>query len=137
MPTATYMLSSGRLSNPRQAANALVEEHQPTDGCHVSGAFALASTLPKIRRGNVGAGFSQLINVTHAPHGGYYVRKEETSDWSWDTRMQKARSDIQFRRRISRLGGPRRSLPHWFSAGLIYLNHNRDNEFGHHLEEQR
>ncbi|MBI5773969.1 MAG: glycosyltransferase family 2 protein [Verrucomicrobia bacterium] len=135
---ATYMLSSGRMSNPIEQANALVDQAISTGGCLVENAYARAEALrPRIRKSNVGAGYSQLINVRHAPHDGYYVRPEENADWAWDERYQKARSDIQFRRRIARTGGARRKLPRWFTFQLIHLNHFHDREFGRHLEDQR
>lgn len=134
---AACLLSAGRLSNPKVQANELVDAMDYSKGVLVENAFARADLLPKIRKRNIGAGFSQLINVRHAPHGGYYVKPEENADWAWDTRFQKARSDIQFRKRISRLGGPRKALPGWFGENLIHLNHHRDKEFGRHLEEQR
>lgn len=135
--SARYMISSGRMSNPKEAANALVDSISVEHSHYVPGAFGLACKLPQIKRGNVGAGFSQIINVKHAPHDGFYVRPEKNKDWAWDKRHQKAKSDIQFRRRISRLGGPRARLSKWYREGLIHLNHNRDKEFGRHLEEQR
>lgn len=134
---ATCMLSTGRTSNPKEAANQLVASVDLTPGFHISDAFARANQLPKIRRGNVGAGFSQIINVRTAPHGGLYVSPENNRDWSWANRHQKAKSDVQFRRRIAKLGGPRVRLAQWYRDGLIHLNHNRDKEFGRHLEEQR
>lgn len=134
---ARYLISSGRMSNPKEAANQLVDANPLAHSHYVQGAFGLADKLPKIKRRNVGAGFSQLINSKHAPHGGVYIRPEENKDWAWDKRHQKAKSDIQFRHRIHRQGGTRKRLSTWFTEGLIHLNHNRDNEFGHHLEEQR
>lgn len=134
---ARYMISSGRTSNPKEAANQLVDSALVDRNHYVQDAFGLADRLPKIKRSNVGAGFSQIINCRHAPHGGFYVRPEENRDWTWEQRHQKTKSDAQFRRKISRLGGPRQRLSGWFTAGLIHLNHNRDKEFGKHLEEQR
>jgi glycosyltransferase involved in cell wall biosynthesis len=134
---ATYMLSSGRLSNPKEAANALVNAAVDGQSTYIPDAFKLAQTLPPIVKRNVGAGFSQIINFYHAPHGGYYVEPDRNPDWDWESRFQKARSDISFRKRIGKLGGPRRKLPRWFSDNLIHLNHHRDNQFGYHLEEQR
>lgn len=133
---ARYMLSSGRFSNPKELTNLLVDRevlHRPRE---VERAFALADELPKRRMGNVGAGFSQIINARTCPHGGYYVRPEENKDWSWD-KGSNPRSDVQFRRRISQNGGPRIGLPRWFARGAIHLNHNRDPEAGRHLTEQR
>jgi len=134
---ATYMISSGRCSNPKELANQLVDMHISSEPILVMDAFGMASRLPSIPRRNVGAGFSQIINLRHAPHGNVYVTPETNKDWAWDIRMQKARSDIQFRRKIFKLGGARCRLPTWFSENLIHLNHNRDSDFGRHIEEQR
>jgi hypothetical protein len=137
---ATYMLSSGRVSNPKEQANEMVNEvSEKTDFIQmaVKHAFEMADRLPKIPRGNVGAGFCQLINKNHAPHGGYYVKPTENRDWSWKRRGSNPKSDMQFRRRLSAAGGPRQALPAWFSDNAIHLNHDRDPEAGKHLEHQR
>ena len=134
---ARYMLSSGRISNPKEAAIKLVDSVSLERNHSVHDAFGLADKLPKIKRNNVGAGFSQIINVREAPHEGYYVPPEENRDWTWEKRHQKTKSDAQFRRRIARAGGPRQRLPRWYTDGLIHLNHHRDKEFGRHLADQR
>lgn len=134
---ATYMLSSGRISTPKEEATALVNSIIGESPVLVQDAFVRAGALPKVSRANVGAGFSQIINVKHAPHEGHYVDPQANNDWAWETRFHKTRSDQQFRKRIARLGGNRKKLSRWFSENLIHLNHNRDKEFGHHLEEQR
>ena len=134
---ATCMFSSGRMSNPKPLADQLVNSAVTEAPAMVPSAFEQANRLPKIRKRNVGAGFSQIINVLNSPHEGYYVDPKENADWRWDSRYQKAQSDVQFRQRIGQKGGPRRALPDWFTENLIHLNHNRDNEFGVHLEEQR
>jgi hypothetical protein len=134
---AKYMLSAGRFSTTKESANELVNSTVRECPAQVLNAYARAEALPKALRSNVGAGFSQLINVKNAPHGGYYVAAESNADWSWSSRFHKTRSDLQFRKRIGRLGGSRRKLPEWFSMSLIHLNHNRDKEFSRHLEEQR
>ena len=136
-PMATYMLSSGRTSNPKELTKAMVDESEAVRCSEVLSAFARASSLPRIRKGNVGAGFSQIVNVRHAPHGGYYVKESENKDWRLDKRGWNTKSDMQFRKRISSLGGPRRPLPDWFSSNAIHLNHNRDPEAGRHITEQR
>lgn len=97
--------------------------------CLVSAAWDQAICLDLVRRSNVGAGFFQLVRT--AVCDGYYVKK--SNDRRWSERGQKARSDIQFRRRI----GKRKKLPGWFSAAQIHLNHPRDSEAGKHLEVQR
>jgi hypothetical protein len=86
---------------------------------------------------NVGAGFCQIVHRRRGAHGGYYVRADECADWDWGKRGSNPRSDMQFRRRVSRDGGPRIGLPKWFAQNSIHLNHERDPEAGHHLETQR
>jgi len=134
---ASYLISSGRLSNPKEVATRLVDTAVGIEPIIIKDAFKQAQQLPNKRKRNAGGGFSQLINVKFAPHGSYYVDPEQNRDWTWDNRYQKARSDVQFRKRIGRIAGPRQRLPKWFSFGLIHLNHNRDKEFKYHLEEQR
>jgi hypothetical protein len=134
-PVAKYMLSSGRTSNPKEKTNELVDFHVLDTAAEVAGAFKLADALPKHPMRNCGAGFCQIINVKHCPHEGYYV-DGSNRDWDWN-RGSNPRSDVQFRRRVSGLGGQRQALPDWFTAGAIHLNHNRDPDFGRHLEEQR
>lgn len=133
---ATYMLSSGRTSNPKEDTNALVDSVSLDPEPIVQGAYERADRLTKIRRRNVGAGFCQLINMQHAPHEGYYVRPQENKDWNWG-RGSNPRSDMQFRKRIGRNGGARQALPDWFSKTAIHLNHDRDPDAGKHLETQR
>lgn len=134
---ATYMISSGRTSNPKELTNILVDSSLAVIGQEVQESFAKANILPKIRKGNVGAGFSQIVNIKHAAHGGYYVKASENRDWNWSQRGSNPKSDMQFRKRLSRLGGPRLPLPEWYSENAIHLNHNRDPEAGRHIEEQR
>jgi hypothetical protein len=134
---ATYMISAGRYSNPKESANQLVDSQSLNLPFLIPKAFFQVNRLSLIPRRNVGAGYSQIINLNHAPHGRLYVDPASNLDWSWESRYQKARSDLQFRKKISLLGGPRRSLPFWFTVNQIHLNHNRDSEFGFHLEEQR
>jgi glycosyltransferase involved in cell wall biosynthesis len=134
-PCASYLLSAGRYSTSVFPAINIVNTVQYP--IPISNAFEAINALPKIRRSNVGAGFSQLVNVRHAPHEGFYVDPKKNRDWDWESRYTKAKSDMQFRRRIARRGGPRQSLPTWFTENLIHLNHYRDKEFGRHLEDQR
>lgn len=80
---------------------------------------------------NCGAGYFQLVNRKNIMEnfGGLYVDPEHCADRSWK-HGQKARSDQQFRHRI---GGVKKikTLPQY------HLNHERDNEVGHHLVIQR
>lgn len=133
---AMHMISSGRMSNPKDQTNELVNRFVGANAVEVRDAWKLADTLEKREMRNCGAGFSQIINFIHAPHGGFYVDPRRNNDWGWH-RGSNPKSDMQFRRRINTLGGPRKSLPGWFTANAIHLNHNRDPEAGKHLEEQR
>jgi hypothetical protein len=136
-PEARYMLSSGRTSqHDWTVTNQLVDREVTDRPREVERAYALADRLPKRRMGNVGAGFCQLVNVRHCPHGGYYVRPDGNRDWGWD-RGSNPRSDVQFRKRVTAAGGPRVGLPRWFAKTAIHLNHHRDPEAGRHLTEQR
>lgn len=134
---ATYMLSSGRMSTMKEATNKLIEESTSSTVSLIPDAFRRVAALPAQRKSNIGAGFSQIVNVRHAPHGGFYVDSSANPDWAWNGRFHKTRSDVHFRRRLGRLGGPRQCLPSWFTDGLIHLNHDRDKEVGYHLETQR
>ena len=133
---APYILTAGRMSNPIDQANKLVNDSYDPKSYFQMNAFKRANELDLIRRSNVGAGFFQLINLEHCPHDGYYV--ENTRDYGWyeGKKMAKAKSDMQFRRRISKIN-PKVKLPKWFSENQIHLNHERDNQHGTHLEEQR
>jgi hypothetical protein len=134
---APYMLSSGRRSQPpeqKDLTNALVDSSDCFE--EIPNAFEQAATLPAKHMPNVGAGFCQLINVKHCPHGGYYVNPEENYDWGWH-RGSNPKSDMQFRWRMNELGMKRHQLPRWLSRNAIHLNHDRDPEAGKHLETQR
>lgn len=132
--SATYMLSSGRMSNPKEEADHLVADFGDGAG-EVPMAWGLADALAKRPMKNVGAGFCQIVHRTRGAHGGVYVDPRRCQDWSW-TRGSNPKSDIQFRRRMA-AGGPRVALPDWFSRATIHLNHDRDPEAGTHLETQR
>jgi hypothetical protein len=134
---ATYMVSSGRTSNPKDEMTLLVNREVQDRAREVHKAFDLADSLPKREMRNVGAGFCQLINTFTCPHGGYYVDPGANRDWAWGKRGSNPKSDMQFRRRISKAGGPRQNLPHWFGENAIHLNHDRDPDVGRHLEHQR
>jgi hypothetical protein len=135
--SATYMLSAGRLSASKAETNLLVNNSIDGSAVFVPATFEQLLALPNRYRRNCSAGYSQLVNIAYAPHGGFYVDPKRNRDWSWDKRHQCARSDIQFRRRLRGLGGKRVSLPKWFSLNQIHLNHNRDRDYGRHIEEQR
>lgn len=137
---ATYMLSTGRTSNPKELTDKMVDKAFTIDSRaarEVVSAFEQANALPKRPMRNCGAGFSQIINVKHCPHGGYYVTQEDCRDWDWAKSGSNPKSDMQFRRRIGKMGGPLVKLPIWFSENAIHLNHDRDPEAGRHLEHQR
>lgn len=131
--TARYMLSSGRISNPLGEADALMEKHG-VDG--YIAAFALAATLTKVEKENWGAGYSQIINVQHCPHRGFYVNHYRNMDEPLSG-VSNFKSDVQFRKRIAKRGGTRVALPQWFTDNAIHLNHERDLDAGKHLETQQ
>lgn len=134
---ASYMISSGRTSNPKEQTTLLVNREVQDQAREVDKSFALADELPKNPMRNVGAGFCQIINTFTCPHECYYVDSGSNRDWDWRKRGSNPKSDMQFRRRISKAGGDRRNLPHWFSEKAIHLNHDRDPDAGKHLEHQR
>ena len=135
-PRAKHMFSSGRMSNDKETANQVVNAFGD-DPPNIGTAYETACRIPgAVRRGNVGAGFCQIVNVKHCPHGGYYVKPEENRDRSW-AKGSLPKSDMQFRKRINRDGGPRQALPEWFDLTAIHLNHDRDPDAGFHLETQR
>lgn len=135
---APYMLSSGRKRTELLPAVALVDSTIIDTPIQVKDCFARAGEIPGTPfRANVGAGFSQLINVRHAPHSGWYVNPDENWDWDWDRRCANTRSDVQFRKRMNSLAGPRQRLPRWFGDHLIHLNHERDGTSRTHLTLQR
>lgn len=129
--TANYMLISGRMSNPKEQTNALVNAQDYSE--QIKEPFLLADRLPKIRKSSVGAGFFQLVNLQYSSHGGYYVEPNKCKDWAMLDKACLPKSDIQFRRRI----GKKVRLPEWFTENQIHLNHNRDPDVGKHLTEQR
>jgi hypothetical protein len=140
-PKAKYMLSSGRMSNPKEQTTEMVNAHFEDNAnlVPVVSAYPGADLLPKREKGNVGAGFCQLINVQHCPHGGYYVDESANRDVRWSRSRSKPKSDMQFRKRISQGGNHRQALPEWFTHQAIHLNHNRDEDMpeGTKTKEQR
>lgn len=133
---APYMLSAGRISNAIADADSLVNA-PAFRGYIIGDAFTRAAALPRIEMENVGAGYCQIVNVTHCPHAGYYVLRRNNPDWEWSTQGSNPKSDVQFRRRIESKAGPRQALPQWFTENWIHLNHRRDYDEKRHLEEQR
>jgi len=126
------MLTCGRWSQPneqRRFTRRMIDQEQPYPTV-VSDPWGKADSLPKKRRGNVGAGFFQLVRV--ADCDGCYVDAENCRDHGWTDTYSKCRSDQQFRKRFTRKAAPR-----WYSENQIHLNHLRDNELGHHTEAQR
>jgi len=123
------MYTAGRMSNPPEAADALVASLNGE--MHIQHAFARTAVLPLIRRSNVGAGYFQMLRTELCD--GYYVPADTCRDHGWTNTYSKCRSDQQFRHRI----GAKTRLPRWYTQHAIHLNHARDNEAGHHLEVQR
>jgi len=134
---ATYMVSSGRRTTPIDLANQLVDENTGPHPCMIKNAYNKAFTLALAPTYSIGAGYSQIINVKHAPHHNCYVNPKRNRDWDWGSRFQCARSDLQFRRSMVKHGGQLRRLPSWFRHNLVHLNHYRDRNFGRHIEDQR
>lgn len=93
-------------------------------------AYDVALKIPHHRKRNKGAGFCQIANVQSLRdnHGGQYVDPANNADYSWK-RFSRCRSDTQFRRRLGRY---KLDLPYF-----VHFQHRRDNEEGHHIEEQR
>jgi len=97
--------------------------------CIVRQAHAYATRLPGKLKGNVGAGYFQMANVKLLKENhGYYQIPGKKLDRSWD-RGQKAKSDMHFRKM---LGREAIDLPL-----QIHLQHERDSDFGEHVEIQR
>ena len=129
---ASDMLIAGRISQPndqRRFTNRLVRANGPYP-CVVDEPSGKASQLPPKRRGNVGAGYFQLVRTVDCD--GYYVDAAKNRDHGWTDTYSKCKSDQQFRKRFTRV-----KLPRWFSDNEWHLNHVRDNELGKHTEEQR
>lgn len=133
---ADYMLSTGRTSNPKEMAQALVDSTVGERPAFVARAFELADKLPKRPMSNVGAGFSQIVRVASPTHGGWYVNPRRCKDWDWAKKGQNPKSDIQFRKRM-RAGGDLRKLGQYYADGAIHLNHDRDPEVGRNLTHMR
>jgi len=124
------MYTAGRMSQESPVyADALI--NRVGLSLPVEDPFARASSLPLVKRSNVGAGFFQLVLLDACD--GYYVTSGECRDKRWSDNIQCARSDKQFRRRI----GEKIKLGRRFTHGQCHLNHCRDNMVGHHLEQQR
>ena len=129
--------------------------------CMVPNAATMCSQLPIRTMRNCGAGYFQLIRRATLMEklDGIYVDPKTCRDWSWK-RGQKARSDIQFRRRVEcykmhieellennkytdgilkkkRKDDPEAVLSLDELPVQFHLNHLRDNEIGKHLETQR
>jgi len=131
------MYICGRYSQPNELiekTNTLVNLAIEDEAKCVDDAWAVCnSILTKKKRGSVGAGYFQLIHMERCNHEGYYVPEGGSRDRGWEGQGQKAKSDMQFRKRI----GSKIQLPSWFGKSQIHVNHFRDNQFGYHLEEQR
>jgi len=132
------VMTCGRYSQPNETiekSNVFVNGMFPDDSPkYIENIWQLAdTTLEKVGRRNVGAGYWQLINMKTCKHDGYYVKDEQCRDRGWEGKGQKAKSDKQFRRRI----GFQKKMPHWLTANQIHLNHDRDNLHDCHLIDQR
>jgi len=129
----TRCISSSRISLDKDHCKRFFNElDEHTYPSVIENPSALVSTWPvfQISR-SCGAGYFQLANTrcVREKTGGLYVDETSCNDWSWQ-KMQKAKSDGQFRRR---LGGVKRIK----TKAQYHLNHERDNEVGYHLTLQR
>ena len=137
-PAATNIITSGRKTTEKKAAIDLVDGHVSDARVLIADAFAKADaiTLPNIKRARA-LGNSQIVNVKHGAHGGFYSPEGRKSDRGWGGRGQNTKSDFRFRNRISSAGGSFFPLNKWFRESVIHLNHDRDLEVHEHLEIQR
>jgi hypothetical protein len=131
------MYICGRYSQPNEIiekSNTFVNLVVEDKALYVNHAWTKCDVmLTKKSRSSVGAGYFQLIHMDRCDHGGYYVPEGKSRDRGWEGSGQKAKSDMQFRRRLKH----RIQLPRWFGKAQIHVNHFRDNQFGRHLTEQR
>jgi len=130
----TRCISASRISLDKdKSKNFFNQEDTTVYPALIENPSSIVSTWPvfQISR-NCGAGYFQLANVdtVRSLHGGLYVDPENCADRAEFDDIHKTSSDRQFR---SRCGGLKRiSLPPQY-----HLNHERDNEVGHHLTIQR
>lgn len=114
-----------------EAANALVEQ---TSELYIENAFERANELPKgpFRDRGVATGGMQIAHYETIERlcKGTYVEWGTSRDNHLFRQSQKARSDIQFRKRLR---GSRQIC----AGRQIHLNHFRDKTLGYHLEAQR
>ena len=127
------VISSRRVSLDKDfCKNYFNNEDEREYPCFVDNPAEICSNWPifQISR-NVGAGYFQLVNSFNVKenHGGIYVLPERNKDRSW-AKGQKARSDQQFRKMM----GGRKKIQ---TKPQYHLNHERDNEVGKHLTNQR
>lgn len=126
------IMTAGRVSCLADTANTLIAKYNYPS--FIESSFEqIFKVSERFKRGSKGAGHTQLINIDYCDHDGYYVADGESKDRSWTKSVQKAKSDVQFRRRIGQV----RKIPKWFSRNQYHLNHARDNEVGKHLEIMR
>lgn len=104
------------------------------NGIYIRNAFIRANYLPRVVKNNkpIAGGGMQVcrLKTIFKLSKGVYVPAKKSKDRDLFVKGQKARSDIQFRRRMG--GSIMVTLP-----PQIHLNHERDKEAGYHLEKQR
>jgi len=128
----TRLLTAGRMSTEPGQDPFPFPDDKPA---YHQNAYARANLVtPKYRRSAPGAGHTQIVKVANLPDR-VYVPEGQSKDHKWSERGTKARSDIQFRRKV----GGKVVLPRWFTRNQIHLNHRRDAKEGggKHLIEQR
>ena len=124
--------SSLKHHTDREQTDALVSE-QVQRGPYVPQAFHLADGLDKVQkaRRNIAGGGMQVVSMKQMRDLDFeYVPEGESNDKHLFRNGQRARSDIQFRKRVG--GSQMIDLP-----PQIHLNHMRDKEEGTHIELQR
>ncbi len=121
-----------RFSTDFDATVPLIAAHR--NETYIQGAYALAAKLPIAERrfSLAASGGMQVCRVGAiiAKTGGVYVNPRRPRDKHLFEHGQRAFSDLHFRKNMG--GSVAISLPR-----ALHLEHNRDKEQGHHIEEQR
>jgi len=120
-----------RFSTLLPETQAIVNDERLEYPCTIPDACAKIKKLPGKLKANIGAGYCQIVNIAQlrSNHGGLYQPEGKKIDWSWEKKRQKAKSDMQFRRRLGRKPMP---LPLQY-----HIQHERDSDYGRHVEIQR
>ena len=124
-----HCLYAQRRSTTLKQTNRLIDKE--TYPSEISNVWDKSDKLRARSMKNVGAGYFQLANIANVyrKFGGKYLQTNKEVDGSWEHGIQRARSDIYFRQMLGREPIP---LPY-----QIHLQHERDSDYGHHIEIQR